>query len=97
MSVGWQVTEVASIKRIGHRYKYYLTELGRRAVITGLKLRELLVLPQLARRGPDGEGVAQPGEAMPALGLIYSTISRSSISKTSVASAGIFGGLPDLP
>ena len=24
-------------KRIGHRYKYYLTELGRRAVITGLK------------------------------------------------------------
>lgn len=36
------------IKRIGHRYKYYLTELGRRAVITGLKLRELFVLPQLA-------------------------------------------------
>jgi len=26
------------IKRIGHRYKYYLTELGRRAVITGLGL-----------------------------------------------------------
>jgi len=37
------------IKRIGHRYKYYLTELGRRAVITGLKLRELFVLPQLAQ------------------------------------------------
>jgi len=36
------------IKRIGHRYKYYLTELGRRAVITGLKLRELFVLSQLA-------------------------------------------------
>ena len=36
------------IKRIGHRYKYYLTDLGRRAVITGLKLRELFVLPQLA-------------------------------------------------
>ena len=36
------------IKRIGHRYKYYVTELGRRAVITGLKLRELFVLPQLA-------------------------------------------------
>lgn len=36
------------IKRIGHRYKYYLTELGRRAVITGLKLHELFVLPQLA-------------------------------------------------
>ena len=36
------------IKRVGHRYKYYVTELGRRAVITGLKLRELFVLPQLA-------------------------------------------------
>ena len=35
------------IKRIGHRYKYYLTDLGRRAVVTGLKLRELFVLPQL--------------------------------------------------
>jgi DNA-binding HxlR family transcriptional regulator len=40
------------IKRIGRRYKYYLTELGRRAVITGLKLRELLVLPQLAAKAP---------------------------------------------
>ena len=36
------------IKRIGHRYKYYVTEFGRRAVITGLKLRETFVLPQLA-------------------------------------------------
>lgn len=36
------------IKRIGHRYKYYATELGRRAIITGLKLRQLFVLPQLA-------------------------------------------------
>jgi hypothetical protein len=36
------------IKRIGRRYKYYITELGRRAVITGLKLRELFVFPQLA-------------------------------------------------
>jgi hypothetical protein len=35
------------IKRIGHRYKYYITELGRRAAITGLKLRELFVLPEL--------------------------------------------------
>jgi predicted transcriptional regulator of viral defense system len=40
------------IKRIGRRYKYYLTELGRRAVITGLKLRELFVLPQLASPAP---------------------------------------------
>jgi hypothetical protein len=40
------------IKRIGHRYKYYLTDLGRRAVVTGLKLRELFVLPQLAAAAP---------------------------------------------
>jgi hypothetical protein len=36
------------VKRIGRHYKYYATELGRRAIITGLKLRELFVLPQLA-------------------------------------------------
>jgi hypothetical protein len=36
------------IKRIGRRYKYYVTDLGRRAIITGLRLRELFVLPQLA-------------------------------------------------
>jgi DNA-binding HxlR family transcriptional regulator len=35
------------IKRIGHRYKYYLTDLGRRAVLTGFKLRELFILPEL--------------------------------------------------
>jgi predicted transcriptional regulator len=40
------------IKCIGRRYKYYVTELGRRAIITGLKLRELLVLPQLASTTP---------------------------------------------
>jgi hypothetical protein len=38
------------IKPIGHRYKYYVTELGRRAVIPGLRLRETFVLPQLASR-----------------------------------------------
>jgi predicted transcriptional regulator len=36
------------IKRTASRYKYYLTSLGRRAVLTGLKLRELFVIPQLA-------------------------------------------------
>jgi len=36
------------IKRVGRRYKYYVTDLGRRAIVTGLKLRELFVLPQLA-------------------------------------------------
>jgi len=35
------------IKRVGRRYKYYVTELGRRAIVTGLKLRQLFVLPQL--------------------------------------------------
>jgi len=35
-------------KRIGHRYKYYITDLGRRVVLTGLKLRELFVIPNLA-------------------------------------------------
>jgi hypothetical protein len=39
------------IKRIGHRYKYYLTDLGRRAVLTGLKLKHLFLLPQLAAAG----------------------------------------------
>jgi len=41
------------VKRIGHRYKYYVTELGRRAIVTGLELRELFVLPQLTSPAPD--------------------------------------------
>lgn len=36
------------IKKIGHRYKYYFTKLGRRVVLTALKLRELVVIPALA-------------------------------------------------
>lgn len=36
------------IKRVGHTYKYYLTELGRRVVIAGLKLRELVLIPHLS-------------------------------------------------
>ncbi|MGE5789132.1 MAG: hypothetical protein ACM3ZE_31370 [Myxococcales bacterium] len=36
-----------SIKRIGRRYKYYITDLGRRVVLTGITLRELFVFPQL--------------------------------------------------
>jgi len=31
------------IKRVGKTYKYYLTDLGRRVVLTGLKLREMVV------------------------------------------------------
>jgi len=37
------------IKRIGRTYKYYLTDLGRRLVLTGLKLRELVIIPALAQ------------------------------------------------
>ena len=36
------------IKSIGHRYKYYMTDLGRRVVVTGLRLREMAVIPSLA-------------------------------------------------
>jgi hypothetical protein len=37
------------IKRVGRTYKYYLTDLGRRAVLTGLKLREMFIIPALAQ------------------------------------------------
>jgi hypothetical protein len=33
------------IKKIGHRYKYYLTTSGRAVIATALKLRELVVIP----------------------------------------------------
>ena len=36
------------IKKVGHTYKYYLTALGKRAALTALKLRELVVIPSLA-------------------------------------------------
>jgi hypothetical protein len=36
------------IKRVGKTYKYYLTELGRRAVLAALKLRALHLIPALA-------------------------------------------------
>ena len=37
------------IKKIGKTYKYYLTKLGRKAIISGLKIRELFLVPQLAK------------------------------------------------
>jgi len=40
------------IKKIGKRYKYYFTKAGRLAVLTALKLRELLVIPTLAGLEP---------------------------------------------
>jgi hypothetical protein len=37
------------IKRIGKTYKHYLTELGRRVILTAFKLREMVIIPALAR------------------------------------------------
>ena len=36
------------IKKVGHTYKYYVTQFGKDVVATGLKLRELVIIPQLA-------------------------------------------------
>jgi len=36
------------IKKIGHTYKYYVTTFGKEVVTTALKLRELVIIPQLA-------------------------------------------------
>jgi len=35
-------------KKVGHTYKYYLTDTGRRVILTALKLRHLVVIPSLA-------------------------------------------------
>jgi len=40
------------IKKVGHTYKYYLTRFGKEVLTTGLKLRELAVIPQLAYGHP---------------------------------------------
>jgi len=37
------------IKKVGKRYKYYLTEFGRQVAAIALKLREMVVIPELAR------------------------------------------------
>ena len=37
------------IKKIGNHYKYYLTDFGRQVATMALKLRELVVIPGLAR------------------------------------------------
>ncbi len=36
------------IRKAGRAYKYYLTQFGKQVIATGLKLRELVVIPQLA-------------------------------------------------
>ena len=40
------------LKKIGKTYKYYLTELGHRALLVGLKLKEHLIVPGLAVATP---------------------------------------------
>ena len=37
------------IKKIAHTYKYYLTKLGRQIITMGLKLKELFIIPELAK------------------------------------------------
>ena len=37
------------LKKVGHHYKYYLTDLGRRIAMMALKLREMHIIPALAR------------------------------------------------
>jgi hypothetical protein len=36
------------IKKVGNRYKYYLTDFGRETAVMALKLREMVVIPTLA-------------------------------------------------
>jgi hypothetical protein len=36
------------IKKIGRTYKYYLTSFGKQVITTGLKLKQLFIIPQLA-------------------------------------------------
>ncbi len=36
------------VKKAAHCYKYYLTALGKQVVATGLKLKELVIIPELA-------------------------------------------------
>jgi len=40
------------IKKVGKRYRYYLTTSGRQAAILALKLREMVIIPQLAQDTP---------------------------------------------
>jgi hypothetical protein len=36
------------VKKVGHTYRYYLTALGKHVIATGLKLKNLVLIPQLA-------------------------------------------------
>jgi hypothetical protein len=37
------------VKKIGHCYKYYLTKIGRHIITAGLQLKELFLIPKLAK------------------------------------------------
>jgi hypothetical protein len=36
------------IRKIGHTYKYYITKLGRQVIVSGLKLKKLFLIPEIA-------------------------------------------------
>ncbi|GEM_PF-2270676 len=36
------------VKKIGHSYRYYLTVLGKQVITSGLKLKNLVLIPELA-------------------------------------------------
>jgi len=40
------------IKKVGGTYKYYVSELGRIVITAGLKLKNLVLIPELARSLP---------------------------------------------
>jgi hypothetical protein len=43
---------MASLRKIGKRYKYYLTALGCTVATAALKLRELVIIPMLNQPVP---------------------------------------------
>ena len=42
---------MALIKKASHCYQYYLTGLGKLVIALGLKLKELVIIPELAVAG----------------------------------------------
>ena len=40
------------IKKVGRTYKYYVTAFGKAVITPGLKVRELVIIPQLAMTSP---------------------------------------------
>ena len=48
MSFGKRLRAHGVIKKVGKRYKYYLTDFGRQSAAMALKLREMVVIPTFA-------------------------------------------------